>query len=157
MRDLVGRVVRGTRAARAPAANGEGGAILRTNPREASVPAKLALPALRCAGDDVVAITSAPSKRGWSSAAAHDVNRWGLPGAPQPLYAVLRIAGIRVAAIVAGAKRMPRALEGFPGLEPARLADPAAVARTMRFAPTQPRDSAIGELPVVALGGTSCS
>ena len=46
-------------------------------------------------------------------------------------------------------------LDRFPDLDPAKLQDPADVARTVRFALSQPRASAIAELTVVPLTETS--
>jgi NAD(P)-dependent dehydrogenase (short-subunit alcohol dehydrogenase family) len=131
-------------------------AIIRTNLRGPFLLAKLALPAMRRAGGgDIVNITSTAAKRGWPNAAAYHASKWGLLGLSQALHAELRPAGVRVTAIVTGGMRTPFLLERFPDLDPARLQDPRAVARTVRFALSQPRDSAIAELTVVPLTETS--
>jgi NAD(P)-dependent dehydrogenase (short-subunit alcohol dehydrogenase family) len=131
-------------------------AIVRTNLRGPFLLAKFALPAIRRAGGgDIVNITSTAAKRGWPNAAAYHASKWGLLGLSQALHAELRPAGIRVTAIVTGGMRTPFLLERFPELDPGRLQDPRAVARTVRFALTQPRGSAIAELTVVPLTETS--
>ena len=100
-------------------------------------------------------ITSTAAKRGWPNAAAYHASKWGLLGLSQALHAELRPAGVRVTAIITGGMRTPFLLERFPDLDPAKLQDPRAVARTVRFALTQPRESAIAELTVVPLTETS--
>jgi NAD(P)-dependent dehydrogenase (short-subunit alcohol dehydrogenase family) len=131
-------------------------AIMRTNLRGPFLLAKVGLPALRRAGGgDIVNITSTAAKRGWPNAAAYHASKWGLLGLSQALHAELRPAGVRVTAIVTGGMRTPFLLERFPDLDPSRLQDPRAVARTVRFALTQPRESAIAELTVVPLTETS--
>ena len=62
---------------------------------------------------------------------------------------------MRVTAIVTGGMRTPFLLDRFPDLDPATRQDPAVVARTVRFALTQPPDSAIAELTVVPLTESS--
>jgi NAD(P)-dependent dehydrogenase (short-subunit alcohol dehydrogenase family) len=131
-------------------------AIVRTNLRGPFLLAKFALAAMRRGGGgDIVNITSTAAKRGWPNAAAYHASKWGLLGLSQALHAELRPAGVRVTAIVTGGMRTPFLLERFPDLDPARLQDPRAVARTVRFALTQPRESAIAELTVVPLTETS--
>ncbi len=131
-------------------------AVLRTNLRGPFLLAKLALPAMqRAGGGDIVNITSTAAKRGWPNAAAYHASKWGLLGLSQALHAELRPAGVRVTAIITGGMRTPFLLERFPELDPSRLQDPRAVARTVRFALTQPRESAIAELTVVPLTETS--
>ena len=131
-------------------------AIVRTNLRGPFLLAKFALPAMhRAGGGDIVNIASTAAKRGWPNAAAYHASKWGLLGLSQALHAELRPAGVRVTAIITGGMRTPFLLERFPDLDPARLQDPRAVARTVRFALTQPRESAIAELIVVPLTETS--
>jgi NAD(P)-dependent dehydrogenase (short-subunit alcohol dehydrogenase family) len=131
-------------------------AVLRTNLRGPFLLAKLALPAMqRAGGGDIVNITSTAAKRGWPNAAAYHASKWGLLGLSQALHAELRPAGVRVTAIITGGMRTPFLLERFPDLDPSKLQDPRAVARTVRFALTQPRESAIAELTVVPLAETS--
>ncbi len=131
-------------------------AIMRTNLRGPFLLAKFALAAMqRAGGGDIVNITSTAAKRGWPNAAAYHASKWGLLGLSQALHAELRPAGVRVTAIITGGMRTPFLLERFPDLDPARLQDPRAVARTVRFALTQPRESAIAELTVVPLTETS--
>jgi NAD(P)-dependent dehydrogenase (short-subunit alcohol dehydrogenase family) len=131
-------------------------AVVRTNLRGPFLLAKLALPAMqRAGGGDIVNITSTAAKRGWPNAAAYHASKWGLLGLSQALHAELRPAGVRVTAIITGGMRTPFLLERFPDLDPAKLQDPRAVARTVRFALTQPRESAIAELTVVPLTETS--
>ncbi len=131
-------------------------AIMRTNLRGPFLLSKFALPALRSAGGgDIVNISSTAAQRGWPNAAAYHASKWGLMGLSRALHAELRPAGVRVTAIVSGAIRTSLLLERFPELDPARLQDPRAVARTVRVALTQPRGSAIAELTVVPLTETS--
>jgi len=131
-------------------------AIVRTNLGGPFLLAKFALPAMRRAGGgDIVNITSTAAKRDWPNASAYHASKWGPLGLSQALHTELRPAGIRVPAIITGGIRTPFPLERFPDLDPTRLQDPRAVARTARFALTQPRELAIAELTVVPLTGTS--
>lgn len=129
--------------------------VLRTNLRGPFLLAKQALPALKRQGGDIVNITSTAAKRGWPNASAYHASKWGLLGLSHALHAELRPQGVRVTAIVTGGMRTPFLLDRFPDLDPAKLQDPADVARTVRFALTQPRASAIAELTVVPLTESS--
>jgi NADP-dependent 3-hydroxy acid dehydrogenase YdfG len=46
-------------------------------------------------------------------------------------------------------------LERFPDLDPAKLQDPRDVARAVRFALTQPRESVVAEITVLPVQETS--
>jgi NAD(P)-dependent dehydrogenase (short-subunit alcohol dehydrogenase family) len=129
--------------------------VLRTNLRGPFLLAKAALPALKRQGGDIVNITSTAAKRSWPNASAYHASKWGLLGFSHALHAELRPMGVRVTAIVTGGMRTPFLLDRFPDLDPARLQDPADVARTVRFALTQPRESCIAELTVVPLTESS--
>jgi NAD(P)-dependent dehydrogenase (short-subunit alcohol dehydrogenase family) len=129
--------------------------VLRTNLRGPFLLAKHALPALRRQGGDIVNITSTAAKRTWPNASAYHASKWGLLGLSHALHAELRPLGVRVTAIVTGGMRTPFLLDRFPDLDPAKLQDPADVARTVRFALTQPRESCIAELTVVPLTESS--
>jgi NAD(P)-dependent dehydrogenase (short-subunit alcohol dehydrogenase family) len=129
--------------------------VIRTNLRGPFLLAKHALPALRRRGGDIVNITSTAAKRAWPNASAYHASKWGLLGLSHALHAELRPLRVRVTAIVTGGMRTPFLLDRFPDLDPATLQDPADVARTVRFALTQPPESAIAELTVVPLTESS--
>jgi NAD(P)-dependent dehydrogenase (short-subunit alcohol dehydrogenase family) len=129
--------------------------VLTTNLRGPFLLCKAALPLLARRGGDIVNITSTAARRGWPNASAYHASKWGLLGLSHALHAELRATGVRVTAIVAGGMRTPFLLDRFPELDPQKLQDPADVARTVRFALTQPRASAIAELVVVPLTETS--
>lgn len=130
--------------------------VLTTNLRGPFLLVKAALPLLlKQGGGDIINITSTAAKRGWPNAAAYHASKWGLLGLSHALHAELRSQGVRVTAIVTGGMRTPFLLDRFPELDPAKLQDPRAVARTVHFALTQPRESAIAELTVVPLTESS--
>jgi NAD(P)-dependent dehydrogenase (short-subunit alcohol dehydrogenase family) len=130
-------------------------AVLRTNLRAPFLLAKLALPLLRERKGDIVNIASTAAKRAWPNAAAYHASKWGLLGLTYALHAELRPLGVRVTAIVAGGMRTPFLLDRFPDLDPAKLQDPRNVARAVRFALTQPRESVIAEIAVLPVQETS--
>jgi len=134
---------------------GQWDAVLRTNLRGPFLLAKAALPALRERGGDIVNIASTAAKRGWPNASAYHASKWGLLGLSYALHAELRAGGVRVTAVIAGGMRTPFLLERFPDLDPAKLQDPANVARAVRFALTQPRESVIAEITVLPVQETS--
>ena len=129
--------------------------VLRTNLRGPFLLAKAALPWLTREGGDIVNITSTAAKRSWPNASAYHASKWGLLGLSHALHAELRPQGVRVTAIVTGGMRTPFLLDRFPDLDPAKLQDPADVARTVAFALAQPRGSTIAELVVVPPTETS--
>jgi len=51
--------------------------------------------------------------------------------------------------------RTPFLLERFPDLDPSKLQDPRHVARAVRFALTQPRESVVAEITVLPVQETS--
>jgi len=130
-------------------------AVLRTNLRGPFLLAKAALPALRARGGDIVNIASTAAKRGWPNASAYHASKWGLLGLSYALHAELRAGGVRVTAVIAGGMRTPFLLERFPDLDPSKLQDPRNVARAVRFALTQPRESVIAEITVLPVQETS--
>jgi NAD(P)-dependent dehydrogenase (short-subunit alcohol dehydrogenase family) len=129
--------------------------ILRTNLRGPFLLAKFALPLLRERRGDIVNVTSTAAKRGWANASAYHASKWGLLGLSYALHAELRAHGVRVTAVVAGGMRTPFLLERFPDLDPAKLQDPAHVARAVRFALSQPRESVVAEITVLPVQETS--
>jgi NAD(P)-dependent dehydrogenase (short-subunit alcohol dehydrogenase family) len=129
--------------------------VLRTNLRGPFLLSRAALPWLRRQGGDIVNITSTAAKRSWPNASAYHASKWGLLGFSHALHAELRPLGVRVTAIVTGGMRTPFLLDRFPDLDPAKLQDPADVARTVAFALAQPRGSTIAELVVVPPTETS--
>jgi NADP-dependent 3-hydroxy acid dehydrogenase YdfG len=78
-----------------------------------------------------------------------------LLGLSYALHAELRAHGVRVTAVIAGGMRTPFLLERFPDLDPRKLQDPGDVARAVRFALTQPRESVIAEITVLPVQETS--
>jgi NAD(P)-dependent dehydrogenase (short-subunit alcohol dehydrogenase family) len=130
-------------------------AVLRTNLRGPFLLTKLALPLLRARGGDVINVASTAAKRGWPNASAYHASKWGLLGLSYALHAELRPAGVRVTAVIAGGMRTPFLLERFPDLDPARLQDPRSVARAVRFALTQPRESVVAEIMVLPVAESS--
>ena len=130
-------------------------AVLRTNLRGPFLLAKLALPLLRERGGDIVNVTSTAAKRGWPNAAAYHASKWGLLGLSYALHAELRPVGVRVTAVIAGGMRTSFLLERFPDLDPAKLQDPRNVARAVRFALGQPRESVVAEITVLPVQETS--
>jgi NADP-dependent 3-hydroxy acid dehydrogenase YdfG len=60
-----------------------------------------------------------------------------------------------VTAVIAGGMRTPFLLERFPDLDPAKLQDPRNVARAVRFALSQPRESVVAEITVLPVQETS--
>jgi NAD(P)-dependent dehydrogenase (short-subunit alcohol dehydrogenase family) len=130
-------------------------AILRTNLRGPFLLCKFALPLLREAGGDVVNVASTAAKRGWPNASAYHASKWGLLGLSYALHAEFRAHRVRVTAVIAGGMRTPFLLERFPDLDPAKLQDPRDVARAVRFALTQPRESVVAEITVLPVQETS--
>jgi NAD(P)-dependent dehydrogenase (short-subunit alcohol dehydrogenase family) len=130
-------------------------AVLRTNLRGPFLLTKTALPLLRERSGDIVNVASTAAKRGWPNASAYHASKWGLLGLSYALHAELRPLGVRVTAVIAGGMRTPFLLERFPDLDPAKLQDPRNVARAVRFALTQPRESVIAEITVLPVQETS--
>ena len=130
-------------------------AIIRTNLRGPFLLSKFALPLLKEHGGDIVNVASTAAKRGWPNASAYHASKWGLLGLSYALHAELRAHGVRVTAVIAGGMRTPFLLERFPDLDPNKLQDPADVARAVRFALTQPRESVIAEITVLPVQETS--
>ena len=115
-----------------------------------------AVPMMKARGSGhIVNIASTASKRAWPNASAYHATKWGLLGLSHALHAELRPAGVSVSAIVAGGMRTPFLLDRFPDLDPSKLQDPRNVARAVRFALTQPRESVIAEITVLPVQETS--
>jgi NAD(P)-dependent dehydrogenase (short-subunit alcohol dehydrogenase family) len=129
--------------------------ILRTNLRGPFLLAKFALPLSRERRGDIVNVTSTAAKRGWANASAYHASKWVLLGLSYALHAELRAHDVRVTAVVAGGMRTPFLLERFPDLDAAKLQDPAHVARAVRFALSQPRESVVAEITVLPVQETS--
>jgi NADP-dependent 3-hydroxy acid dehydrogenase YdfG len=104
---------------------------------------------------DIVNVTSTAAKRGWANASAYHASKWVLLGLSYALHAELRAHDVRVTAVVAGGMRTPFLLERFPDLDAAKLQDPAHVARAVRFALSQPRESVVAEITVLPVQETS--
>ncbi|HEY3461154.1 MAG TPA: SDR family oxidoreductase [Casimicrobiaceae bacterium] len=130
-------------------------AIIRTNLRGPFLLAKFALPLLRKAQGDIVNVASTAAKRGWPNASAYHASKWGLLGLSYALHAEFREHKVRVTAVIAGGMRTPFLLDRFPDLDPSKLQDPRDVARAVRFALTQPRDSVVAEITVLPVTETS--
>ena len=134
---------------------GQWDAIIRTNLRGPFLLAKFALPMLRESRGDIVNVASTAAKRGWPNASAYHASKWGLLGLSYALHAELREQRVRVTAVIAGGMRTPFLLDRFPDLDPAKLQDPRDVARAVRFALTQPRESVVAEITVLPVQETS--
>jgi NAD(P)-dependent dehydrogenase (short-subunit alcohol dehydrogenase family) len=130
-------------------------AIIRTNLRGPFLLAKFALPLLRESRGDVINVASTAAKRGWPNASAYHASKWGLLGLSYALHAEFREHKVRVTAVIAGGMRTPFLLDRFPDLDPSKLQDPRDVARAVRFALTQPRESVVAEITVLPVGETS--
>jgi NAD(P)-dependent dehydrogenase (short-subunit alcohol dehydrogenase family) len=130
-------------------------AIIRTNLRGPFLLSKFALPLLKERQGDIVNIASTAAKRGWPNASAYHASKWGLLGLSYALHAEFRAHRVRVTAVIAGGMRTPFLLERFPDLDSSKLQDPADVARAVRFALTQPRESVIAEITVLPVQETS--
>ena len=130
-------------------------AIIRTNLRGPFMLSKFALPLLRETRGDIVNVASTAGKRGWANASAYHASKWGLLGLSYAMHAEFRAHHVRVTAVVAGGMRTPFLLERFPDLDPAKLQDPRNVARAVRFALTQPRESVVAEIMVLPVEETS--
>ncbi|MGE5103174.1 MAG: SDR family oxidoreductase [Betaproteobacteria bacterium] len=130
-------------------------AIIRTNLRGPFLLSKYALPLLRERRGDIVNVASTAAKRGWPNASAYHASKWGLLGLSYALHAELRAHEVRVTAVIAGGMRTPFLLERFPDLDPAKLQHPRDVARAVRFALTQPRESVIAEITVLPVQESS--
>jgi NAD(P)-dependent dehydrogenase (short-subunit alcohol dehydrogenase family) len=130
-------------------------AIIRTNLRGPFLLAKFALPLLRKAQGDIVNVASTAAKRGWPNASAYHASKWGLLGLSYALHAEFREHKVRVTAVIAGGMRTPFLLDRFPDLDPSKLQDPRDVARAVRIAHTQPRDSVVAEITVLPVQETS--
>ena len=130
-------------------------AIIRTNLRGPFLLSKLALPLLKESEGDIVNVASTAAKRGWPNASAYHASKWGLLGLSYALHAEFRAHGVRVTAVIAGGMRTPFLLERFPDLDPAKLQDPRDVARAVRCALTQPRESVVAEITVLPVQETS--
>lgn len=129
--------------------------IVRTNLRGPFLLSKFALPLLRESHGDIVNVASTAAKRGWPNASAYHASKWGLLGLSYALHAEFRAHEVRVTAVIAGGMRTPFLLERFPDLDPSKLQDPRDVARAVRFALSQPRESVIAEITVLPLQETS--
>jgi NAD(P)-dependent dehydrogenase (short-subunit alcohol dehydrogenase family) len=134
---------------------GQWDAIIRTNLRGPFLLAKFALPLLRETQGDVINVASTAAKRGWPNASAYHASKWGLLGLSYALHAEFREHKVRVTAVIAGGMRTPFLLDRFPDLDPSPLPDPRAVARAVRFALTQPRESVVAEITVLPVQETS--
>jgi NAD(P)-dependent dehydrogenase (short-subunit alcohol dehydrogenase family) len=130
-------------------------AIIRTNLRGPFLLSKFALPLLKEHGGDIVNVASTAAKRGWPNASAYHASKWGLLGLSYALHAEFRAHRVRVTAVIAGGMRTPFLLERFPDLDPGKLQDPGDVARAVRFALTQPRESVVAEITVLPVQETS--
>jgi len=130
-------------------------AIIRTNLRGPFLLSKFALPLLRESQGDIVNVASTAAKRGWPNASAYHASKWGLLGLSCALHAEFRAHRIRVTAVIAGGMRTPFLLDRFPDLDPATLQDPRHVARAVRFALTQPRESVVAEITVLPVQESS--
>ena len=130
-------------------------AIIRTNLRGPFLLCKFALPLLRESHGDIINVASTAAKRGWPNASAYHASKWGLLGLSCALHAEFRAHGVRVTAVIAGGMRTPFLLERFPDLDPAKLQDPRDVARAVRFALTQPRESVVAEITVLPVQESS--
>jgi len=130
-------------------------AVIRTNLRGPFLLSKFALPLLRESQGDIVNVASTAAKRGWPNASAYHASKWGLLGLSYALHSEFRAHKVRVTAVIAGGMRTPFLLERFPDLDPAKLQDPRDVARAVRFALTQPRESVIAEITVLPVQETS--
>ena len=130
-------------------------AIIRTNLRGPFLLSKYALPLLRERRGDIVNVASTAAKRGWPNASAYHASKWGLLGLSYALHAEFRAHNVRVTAVIAGGMRTPFLLERFPDLDPAKLQDPRDVARAVRFALTQPRESVVAEITVLPVQESS--
>ena len=130
-------------------------AVIRTNLRGPFLLSKLALPLLKESEGDIVNVASTAAKRGWPNASAYHASKWGLLGLSYALHAEFRAHRVRVTAVIAGGMRTPFLLERFPDLDPQKLQDPRDVARAVRFALTQPRESVVAEITVLPVQETS--
>jgi len=130
-------------------------AIIRTNLRGPFLLSKFALPLLRESQGDIVNVASTAAKRGWPNASAYHASKWGLLGLSYAMHAEFRAHKVRVTAVIAGGMRTPFLLERFPDLDPARLQDPRDVARAVRFALSQPRESVVAEITVLPVQESS--
>jgi NAD(P)-dependent dehydrogenase (short-subunit alcohol dehydrogenase family) len=130
-------------------------AIIRTNLRGPFLLAKFALPLLRESRGDVINVASTAAKRGWPNASAYHASKWGLLGLSYALHAEFREHKVRVTAVIAGGMRTPFLLDRYPDLDPSKLQDQRDVARAVRFALTQPRESVVAEITVLPVGETS--
>jgi NAD(P)-dependent dehydrogenase (short-subunit alcohol dehydrogenase family) len=131
-------------------------AVLETNLRGPFLVAKQAFPALRArGGGHIVNIASTASRRAWANASAYHASKWGLVGLSHALHVEGRGANIKVTALLAGGMRTPFLLDRFPELDPARLQDPRAVARAVRFVLTQPVGVVVPEIMVLPVHETS--
>ena len=134
---------------------GQWDAIIRTNLRGPFLLAKFALPLLHESRGDIINVASTAAKRGWPNASAYHASKWGLLGLSYALHAELRAHDVRVTAVIAGGMRTPFLLDRFPDLDPSKLQDPRDVARAVRFALTQPRESVVAEITVLPVQETS--
>jgi NAD(P)-dependent dehydrogenase (short-subunit alcohol dehydrogenase family) len=130
-------------------------AIIRTNLRGPFLLSKFALPLLRESRGDIVNVASTAAKRGWPNASAYHASKWGLLGLSYAMHAEFRAHKVRVTAVIAGGMRTPFLLERFPDLAPAKLQDPRDVARAVRFALSQPRESVVAEITVLPVEESS--
>ena len=127
--------------------------VIDTNLRGPFLLCKAALPALRSGdagrGGHIVNVASTAALRAWPNASAYHASKWGLLGLSKALHSELRSSGVRVSTVIAGGMRTPFLLERFPGLDPAKLQDPANVARAVEFLLAMPRGSVVAEIMVL--------
>jgi NAD(P)-dependent dehydrogenase (short-subunit alcohol dehydrogenase family) len=130
--------------------------IVGVNLRAPFVLSRAAFPCLRHQGGGSIANSvSTATKRAWDNAMAYHASKWGPLGLSCALHVEGRPLGIKVTAVIAGGMRTPFLLDRFPELDPGLLRDPATVAATARFVPTQPTESELPDVMVLPMWETS--
>lgn len=107
----------------------------------------------------IVNIASTAATRAWANAAAYHASKWGLVGFGRGLGVEGRPFNIRVTTVIPGGMRthffdrFPE--QGIPMPDPARLQDPANVARAIVLALQLPPESVMQEMIITPLEESS--
>lgn len=130
--------------------------VLAVNLRGPFLVAKAVWPAMkRQGGGHIVNIASTAAVRAWSGASAYHASKFGLLGLGRGLSVEGRPDNIRVTTVIPGGMNtgfFERFKEqGIPMPDPAKLQDPADVARTILFAVSAPAGSVVQELVVTPI------
>jgi len=127
--------------------------VISVNLRGPFLIAKAVWPAMtEQGGGHIINVASTAAVRAWSGASAYHASKFGLVGFGRGLGVEGRPVGIRVTTVIPGGMRTGFfdrfAEQDIPMPDPAKLQDPANVARSILFAAELPPESVLQELIV---------